>query len=49
MPLALPLRAIFLYINWSLWLEMPFGVITPPRANDALTQCLISLTFELRA
>jgi hypothetical protein len=25
---------------------MPFGVIPPPRANYALTQCL---TFELRA
>ena len=28
---------------------MPFGVIPPPRANDALTQCLISLILELRA
>ena len=43
MPLALPLRAI-LYTQIGV-----FGVIPPPRANDALTQCLISLTFELRA
>ena len=28
---------------------MPFGVIPQPRANYALTKCLISLIFELKA